>query len=159
MSHATDPEHRPSLPAHLADSAGQPWAGRSFDENSHSSDDGSAPPALSAALARFRAGELGQAGVVDALREARLLIPLVAHLGEAGENEHGHTIDKSQELSIVTVAGPDGRNVLPVFSSVAAMSTWNPQARPPSRSRAPGSCRSCGRARSPPPRRGGRRAG
>ncbi len=130
MSHATDPENRPSLPAHLADSAGQPWAGRSFDENSHSSDDGSAPPALSAALARFRAGELGQAGVVDALRGARLLIPLVAHLGEAGENEHGHTIDKSQELSIVTVAGPDGRNVLPVFSSVAAMSTWNPQARP-----------------------------
>lgn len=137
MSHATEPESAqpgttrgPSLPAHLADSAGQPWAGRSFDENSHASDDGSAPPALSEALARFRAGELGQAGVVDALRGARLLIPLVAHLGEAGENEHGHTIDKSQELSIVTVAGPDGRNVLPVFSSVTAMSTWNPQARP-----------------------------
>lgn len=118
------------LPAHLADSAGQPWAGRSFDENTHASDDGSAPPALLDALARFRAGEHGQAGVVDALRGARLLIPLVAHLGEAGENEHGHTIDKSQELSIVTVAGPDGRNVLPVFSSVQAMATWNPQARP-----------------------------
>jgi len=30
----------------------------------------------------------------------------------------------------VTVAGPDGRNVLPVFTSVAAMSHWNPKARP-----------------------------
>lgn len=120
----------PQLPAHLADSAGQPWAGRSFDENTHAEDDGSAPPALLDALARFRAGVHGQAGVVDALRGARLLIPLVAHLGEAGENEHGHTIDKSQELSIVTVAGPDGRNVLPVFSSVQAMAAWNPKARP-----------------------------
>ncbi len=51
-------------------------------------------------------------------------------LGDAGENEHGVTIDKSQELSIITVAGPDGRNVLPVFSSAAAMSSWNPSARP-----------------------------
>ncbi len=120
----------PQLPAHLADSAGQPWAGRSFDENTHAGDDGSAPPVLLEALARFRAGECGQGSVVDALRGSRLLIPLVAHLGEAGENEHGVTIDKSQELSIVTVAGPDGRNVLPVFSSVQAMATWNPQARP-----------------------------
>jgi hypothetical protein len=30
----------------------------------------------------------------------------------------------------VTVEGPDGRNVLPVFSSVAAMQAWNPAARP-----------------------------
>lgn len=133
MSHAADDSGSGAarhLPAHLADSAGQPWAGRSFDENTHSEDDGSAPAALTAALSRFRAGELGQSGVVDALRGARLLIPLVAHLGEAGQNEHGHTVDKSQELSIVTVAGPDGRKVLPVFSSVAAMSTWNPKARP-----------------------------
>lgn len=130
MSHAINSEGTPALPAHLGDSAGQPWAGRSFDENTHSNDDGSAPPALSEALSRFRAGEIGQSGVVDALRDARLLIPLVAHAGDVGVNEHGHAVDKTQELSIVTVAGPDGRNVLPVFSSVAAMSAWNPQARP-----------------------------
>jgi hypothetical protein len=58
------------------------------------------------------------------------LIPLVAVLGESGTDDHGHLVDKSQELSIVTVAGPDGRNVLPVFTSVAAMSHWNPKARP-----------------------------
>jgi hypothetical protein len=73
---------------------------------------------------------MGEADVVAALREARLLIPLVAALGESGTNEHGVTIDKSQELSIVTVAGPDGRTVMPVFSSVATMSAWNPKARP-----------------------------
>jgi hypothetical protein len=113
-----------------ADSAGVPWEGRSFEHNSHTDDDGSAPERLIEALRRFRSRELGESDVVDALRESRLLIPLVAHLGEAGHNEHGQLVDKSQELSIVTVAGPDGRTVLPVFTSVAAMSAWNARARP-----------------------------
>lgn len=113
-----------------ADSAGQPWAGRSFQPNASSGDDGSAPERLIESLRRFRAGEVGEAEVVDAFRDSRLLIPLVAHLGEAGENDQGQLVDKSQELSIVTVTGPDGRTVLPVFSSVQAMSAWNRTARP-----------------------------
>lgn len=113
-----------------ADSAGQPWAGREFEPNAHSGDDGAAPPELLDALARFRAREAGEESVIDALRDARLLIPLIAELGEAGHTEHGLRVDKSQELSIITVAGPDGRNVLPVFSSAAAMAAWNPDARP-----------------------------
>lgn len=112
------------------DSAGRPWAGRSFEHAAASTDDGSAPPLLVRALARFRAGEVDASAVVDAVRESRLLIPLVAALGEAGEGAHGHTVDKSAELSIVTVAGPDGRSVLPVFSSVDTMRAWNPAARP-----------------------------
>lgn len=114
----------------MSDSAGVPWAGRSFGHSQGSDDDGSAPAQLVNAIQRFRAGELGEAGVVDALREVRLLIPLVAAAGDLGANEHGHTVDKSQELSIVTVMGPDGRNVLPAFTSVTAMSAWNPAARP-----------------------------
>lgn len=112
------------------DSAGQPWAGRHFEHNASSDDDGSAPPVLIEALRRFRAREVGEAEVVDALRDSRLLIPLVAHLGEAGVNDRGHTVDKSQELAIVTVTGPDGRTVLPAFTSVDAMRAWNPEARP-----------------------------
>jgi hypothetical protein len=113
-----------------ADSAGTPWAGRSFEPTPFPGDDGSAPPALADALARHARGEVGQAVVVDALRDARLLIPLVARLGEEGVNEAGLTVDKSAELSIITVAGPDGRSVMPVFTSVAAMGRWNPAARP-----------------------------
>lgn len=116
--------------ASLADSAGQPWEGRAFDDNPFGEDDGTAPPALLGALAAFRAGEAGPEAVVDALRTARLLIPLVAELGEEGENEAGMLVDKTQELSIVTVAGPDGRSVQPVFSSVTALQAWNPAARP-----------------------------
>jgi len=123
-----------------ADSAGQPWAGRSLDEAEFADDDGLAPVALLDALARFRARELGEEGVIDALRSVRLLIPLVTALGAddaadgadagGGHRPHGLRVDKTQELSIITVAGPDGRAVLPVFSSAAAMRAWNADARP-----------------------------
>lgn len=113
-----------------ADSAGVPWAGRQFEPNPSASDDGSAPERLIEALHRFRSREVGESEVLDALRESRLLIPLVAKLGDAGQNEAGQRVDKSQELSIVTVAGPDGRTVQPVFTSVDAMGRWNSAARP-----------------------------
>lgn len=113
-----------------ADSAGVPWSGRQFEPNSLADDDGSADPRLLEALRRFRRGEASESEVVDALRAARLLIPLVAHLAEAGSSSTGLTLDKSAELAIVTVAAPDGRNVMPVFSSVEAMQQWNPLARP-----------------------------
>jgi hypothetical protein len=112
------------------DSAGVPWEGRSFEPNPHASDDGSADPALLAALTRFRQGEGSQSEVVDAFRSARVLIPLVAEKGDEGVGPTGLTVDKTQELSIVTVAAPDGRRVQPVFSSVAAMQRWDPSARP-----------------------------
>lgn len=116
--------------SHLTDSAGQPWAGRSFGETPFAGDDGSADPALLHAIAEFRDGTASAEDVVDALRGVRLLVPLIATLGEAGENASGITVDKSADLAIVTVAGPDGRAVMPVFSSVQAMQAWNPQARP-----------------------------
>lgn len=129
MSRATNlgSTGRPDGPA---DSAGQPWAGREFQANTSADDDGSAPEHLLEALRRFRAREIGEEGVIDAIRSSRLLVPLVAELGESGTTAGGLTIDKSQELSIITVAGPDGRNVLPVFTSAAAMAAWNAEARP-----------------------------
>lgn len=117
-------------PGGPADSAGQPWAGRAFEPNEHTEDDGATPPVLAEALRAFRAREVGEESVIDALRGSRLLIPLIAELGEADTGEHGLMIDKSQELSIITVAGPDGRNVMPVFTSAATMAAWNPDARP-----------------------------
>ena len=112
------------------DSAGTPWAGRHFEENTWDEDDGLVPERLFEALLRFRSRELGESEVIEALRESRLLIPLIAELGESGHNDHGRLIDKSQELSIVTVSGPDGRTVLPAFTSVDSMRRWNATARP-----------------------------
>ncbi|MDT0158604.1 SseB family protein [Microbacterium sp. ARD32] len=119
-----------------ADSAGVPWAGRSFEPNARAADDGSADPALLDALLRFRAGTGSQAEVVDALRPARVLVPLVAEKGDTLRQAQepvgptGLKVDKTQELSIVTVAAPDGRRVQPAFTSVDTMRAWDPQARP-----------------------------
>ncbi|MBZ4488630.1 SseB family protein [Microbacterium sp. cx-55] len=115
---------------HSADSAGVPWEGRSFQENTHANDDGSADPTLLAALIAFRDGAGDQVAIVDAYRSARLLIPLVAGKGEEGVAPNGLTVDKTQELSIVTVAAPDGRRVQPVFTSVETLQRWDPAARP-----------------------------
>jgi len=113
-----------------ADSAGVPWQGRSFEANPHAGDDGSADPALLAALTAFHEGAGDAAAVVAAYRGARLLIPLVAEAGDVGVAPSGLAVDKTQELSIVTVAAPDGRRVLPVFTSVGALAAWDPTARP-----------------------------
>lgn len=119
-----------SRPTNAADSAGQPWAGRSFQANDRAADDGSAPPRLVGALKDFHRGDDDGRRVVAEFATARLLIPLVAHAGEHGVTDEGLVVDKTQELSIITVSGPDGRGVMPVFSSVTAMQAWNSQARP-----------------------------
>lgn len=130
MSPEADPRDHTHGPDPAADSAGVPWAGRSFHGNPHSDDDGSADPALLAALTSFRSGTGDQRDVVDAYRSARLLIPLLAEKGDHGIGAHGLEVDKTQELSIVTVAAPDGRRALPVFTSVQAMARWDASARP-----------------------------
>ena len=117
-------------PNRLSDSAGVPWEGRELEENRFAGDDGSAPKEFVTAISGFRSGDLGQVDVVDAIRVSRLLVPLLAQLGASEIGANGLKIDKSAELSIVTVKAPDDQDALVVFSSVAAMQRWNPSARP-----------------------------
>lgn len=116
----------------FADSAGVPWQGRSFSENPFANDDGKARPELISAIEEFHnlASGANTSQVFVEFSNSRLLIPLLADLGESGEGAHGQTVDKSADLSIVTVETPDGQTGLPVFSSVETMLRWNPVARP-----------------------------
>ena len=123
MSHEMNPNR-------FSDSAGVPWEGRELEENRFAGDDGSAPKEFLTAIAGFRVGVKGQADVVNALRSSRLLVPLLAKLGESEIGANGLKVDKSAELSIVTVKAPDDQEALVVFSSVASMQHWNPSARP-----------------------------
>ncbi|WP_420370380.1 SseB family protein [Curtobacterium sp. L1-20] len=118
-------------PGGAADSAGFAWAGRTFEQHdtTFDDDDGLADPALVAAITALADGG-SQRAVLDALRAARLLIPLIAEAGDVGHTADGALVDKTQELSIVTVAGPDGRSVMPAFTSVEAMRSWDADARP-----------------------------
>ncbi len=114
------------------DSAGRPWAGRSFDhhDTAYAGDDGSAPAGYRDAVRGLADGTSSRAAVVEALRGQRLLVPLLAAAGETGVDDRGRPVDKTQELSIVTVLGPDGEPILPMFSGVDSMQAWNPRARP-----------------------------
>lgn len=136
------------VPGGEADSAGFPWAGRTFDhhETAFADDDGRTPEALANAVRALReaAGEYREQVdhlTVDNLaarREellleisrSRVLVPLLTEAGDFGETPEGKLVEKTQELSIVTVAAPDGRRAMPVFTSVAAMQGWNPDSRP-----------------------------
>jgi hypothetical protein len=116
-------------PNRFTDSAGVPWQGRAFEANPFADDDGSANPNLIQAIHEFHK-TADPARVFAEFAKSRLLIPLVANLGESEIGAHGKQVDKSAELSIVTVQTPDAAAGLPVFSSVQAMAAWNPDARP-----------------------------
>lgn len=114
----------------FTDSAGVPWEGREFSANKFEEDSGLAPAEFLKVMKDFREGLNSVLEVVDVIRSMRLLVPLVANLGESEVLESGLKVDKSAELSIVTVKSPDGQDALVAFSSVEAMAKWNKSARP-----------------------------
>ena len=115
---------------HHTDSAGVPWEGRSFQPNPHAGDSGETPPEVSEALGAWRSGSGTYSGLIAAFAANRFLIPLVAHAGDDFDSDNPVMEDKVQELSVVTVAGPSGEKVIPVFTSAAVMKIWNAEARP-----------------------------
>jgi hypothetical protein len=92
-------------------------------------DDGSADPRLSAALAAWAEDRTAVDPVLQALKGARLLVPVVAVLGEVEEDERGLRREKTSEMAVPTLKAA-GRTALPVFTSTDALARWDPAARP-----------------------------
>ena len=115
---------------HRADSSGVPWEGRAFQPNPHAGDTGDTPGDVAESLIAWRAGTGSFTDLVAALAVNRFLIPLVTHAGDDFDVDNPVMEDKIQELSVITVAGPSGEKVIPAFTSVAAMTAWNSEARP-----------------------------
>ncbi|WP_426566652.1 SseB family protein [Angustibacter sp. McL0619] len=111
------------------DSAGLPWQGRTLPGGGFDGDDGGADPVVTQALAALGEGSGSVAAVVRELAASRLLVPVVAVLGEGVEASHGPA-DKSADMALVTLTGNDGRRALPVFSSLESLARWDPSARP-----------------------------
>jgi SseB protein N-terminal domain len=93
-------------------------------------DDGSADPALAAVLIAFGSGQVGLHAVQRALVSARVLVPVVAELGELGGAPDARPVQKTAHMSSVTIAGRDGRLAQPMFTSIDALRAWNALARP-----------------------------
>ena len=103
---------------------------RRIPDSGFRDDDGSADPALTAALASYAGGEVGLGEVLVALQHARVLVPVVAMLGEVETDERGLARDKTSDMAAVLVARPDGRRGLLAFSGQETMRRWDPGARP-----------------------------
>jgi hypothetical protein len=92
-------------------------------------DDGSVSPGVEAALQEVGAGAPLPVAVA-ALCESRLLVPVVAVLGDVEQDEAGLARDKSADMAAVLLTGRDGRRALLAFTGLAALQTWDPEARP-----------------------------
>ncbi|MFL6135372.1 MAG: SseB family protein [Nocardioidaceae bacterium] len=97
-------------------------------------DDGAATPALTEAL---RAYDRNPDGLHDAtlavLAQQRLLVPVVAVLGEmetGGPDGERLPREKSSDMATVLMRGRDGRTALLAFTSIQTLQRWNPEARP-----------------------------
>ena len=89
-------------------------------------DDGTADPAVRAALAAYAAGQGSEHAALTALARSRLLVPVVAVLGEADENGS----EKSTEMALPTLVGQDGRRAVLAFTCLDALKQWRADARP-----------------------------
>ena len=90
-------------------------------------DRGGADPAVTAALAAYQAGQGSELAALTALSGARLLVPVIAVLGEQSETSHG---DKDSEMVLPTLIGRDGRPAVIAFTGLDALARWRPDARP-----------------------------
>ncbi|GAA2163662.1 SseB family protein [Pedococcus bigeumensis] len=112
------------------DSAGTPFGGRQLTGSGFDDDTGAADPALASALA----DPADEVALMAALGAARLLVPIVAEpvavdrSGTGGVD--GLAVEKQTDMAAVTLVAPDGTRALPVFSSMAAIAAWDPEARP-----------------------------
>ncbi|MFF2022690.1 SseB family protein [Streptomyces sp. NPDC058171] len=104
-------------------------AKKNIPQPGYSDDDGSADPELSAALTAWAADRSAEGPLLEALRGTRLLVPMVALLGEVEEDENGLRREKTSEMAVPTLKAR-GRTALPAFTSTASLARWDPAARP-----------------------------
>lgn len=106
------------------------FAGAEILQSSFPDDDGTASAALVRALETY-AGDRGAfPEVINALAPSRLLVPVLAVLGEVEYDERGLAHDKSSDMATVLLTGADGRQALIAFTSTESLHRWNPEARP-----------------------------
>ncbi|MCX5180302.1 SseB family protein [Streptomyces virginiae] len=105
-------------------------ANKNIPDPGFSDDDGSADPRLTAALAAWSEDRAKEPEVLAALKGARLLVPVVAVLGEVETDpETGLKREKTSDMAVPTLRAGD-RRALPAFTSIASLALWDPAARP-----------------------------
>ena len=93
-------------------------------------DDGSASVELAQALSAWVADPSTYPEVLLALQQSRLLVPVVAMLGEVEYDAAGLAHDKTSDMATVLLQGADGRLALLAFTGMARCRRGTRQARP-----------------------------
>jgi hypothetical protein len=103
---------------------------RTIPDPGFAGDDGSGDPHLAATLGAWSTGAASYADALVALQASRLLVPVVAVLGEVEHDAAGLAHDKTSDMATVLLRGADGRLALLAFTGSAALAAWDPEARP-----------------------------
>jgi hypothetical protein len=104
---------------------------RSLPDPGFAGDDGAVPPEVVAALTSYDADpDARHPATLAVLQDARLLVPVVAVLGEVEVDAQGLARDKTSDMAAVLMRGRDGRTALLAFTGSASMARWDPTARP-----------------------------
>ncbi len=93
-------------------------------------DDGAPDPGLAAALAAYAADPAEHLRVFVALQRTRVLVPVVAVLGEVEVDEAGLAREKTSDMATALLTGRDGRQALLAFTGLASLAAWRADARP-----------------------------
>lgn len=93
-------------------------------------DDGTASPQVREALLAWERDPTQYGEALAALASTRLLVPVVAVLGEVEHDADGLAHDKSSDMATVLLQGADGRLALLAFTGADALAAWNPDGRP-----------------------------
>ena len=93
-------------------------------------DDGTADPALARALERWSQDRAVEPEVLAALLPSRLIVPIVALLGEVETDGNGLRHEKTSDMAVPVIEAADGRRALPAFTSLESLARWRADARP-----------------------------
>jgi hypothetical protein len=103
---------------------------RTIPDPGFAGDHGEPGAALTAALAAYADGTGSQVDALAAVRGSRLLVPVVAVLGEVEVDQLGRAHEKTSDMATVLLQGADGRMALLAFSGMPSLQAWDPEARP-----------------------------
>ena len=108
---------------------------RSLPDPGFAGDDGGVDPAVTAALAAYDTAIRADApdphpATLAIVQDARVLVPVVAVLGEVEYDEQGLAHDKTSDMAAVLLTGRDGRTALLAFTGSETLTRWKDDARP-----------------------------
>ncbi|WP_255434375.1 SseB family protein [Auritidibacter ignavus] len=123
-----------------ADSAGIAWKGRDLSGagidgsqnplHAFDTDDGTTDQAWTTIAEQLMAREATEIDAIKALAKMRVFAAVVPTATEVSQHDDATYGDKAADVALVSLQAKDGRQALPVFTSVPALTSWNPQARP-----------------------------